>query len=167
MSAAVDRVPAPTHRIGEVERLHGVPGDPDLDALLRPIAEGAPTGGDLREDISPTSHYYRIKDARTAARAAERQADAGDGTDEGVNGTWPTAAAREEWRKVLALAPQVLAEKSKDMEVVAWLIESLARLHASSGLRDGFAWRGAWSRSTGTVCIRAPTRTGSPCASRR
>lgn len=142
----------------------------DLDALLRPIAEGAPTGGDLREDISPTSHYYRIKDARTAARAAERQADAGDGTDEGVNGTWPSAAAREEWRKVFTLAPQVLAEKSKDMEVVAWLIESLARLHGFAGLRDGFAvarrlveehWDGLYPRpDEDGIAVRIASMTG-------
>jgi type VI secretion system protein ImpA len=36
------------------------------------------------------------------------------------------------------LAQRVLAEKSKDMEVAAWLIEVLGRVHGFAGLRDGF-----------------------------
>ena len=58
----------------------------DLESLLEPIADDAPAGTDIRSDTTPGSLYYQIKDARTAARAAERQAAAGD------------SEARADWR---------------------------------------------------------------------
>jgi len=39
---------------------------------------------------------------------------------------------------VLDLAIQILSEESKDLEIVAYLIESLVRLHGFAGLREGF-----------------------------
>ena len=45
----------------------------DLDALLAPVNDEAPAGADLREDFSPASPYFRLRDARAEARAAERQ----------------------------------------------------------------------------------------------
>ena len=47
----------------------------DIDSLLAPISEAAPTGINLRADASPTSIYFKLKDARSGARAAERRAD--------------------------------------------------------------------------------------------
>ncbi|VAW56434.1 hypothetical protein MNBD_GAMMA07-939, partial [hydrothermal vent metagenome] len=44
----------------------------NLENLLQPISEENPAGIDIREDSSPTSIYYAIKDARKSARAAER-----------------------------------------------------------------------------------------------
>src|SRR5881275_1727266 len=98
----------------------------DFARLVSPLADGQPTGSDLRADPSPTSLYYAIKDARSAARAAERQALL-DGE----------AAPRAEWRPVLDHGREALAEKTKDLEVVAYLIEALAREHGFAGLRDG------------------------------
>jgi len=101
----------------------------DLDVLARPIEGDKPTGADLREDISPTSVYYQIKDARAAARAAERAAvqlgEIGDGV-------------APEWKTILQLGPDILANHSKDLEVAAWMIEALLRIHGFAGLRDGF-----------------------------
>ena len=42
----------------------------DLAALLTPISAEAPAGKDLRQDYSPDSLYYRLRDARSEARAA-------------------------------------------------------------------------------------------------
>ena len=39
----------------------------DVEELLQPISEDQPQGADIREDPSPTSVYYQIKDARNAA----------------------------------------------------------------------------------------------------
>ncbi len=103
----------------------------DLEALLAPISEAAPAGVDLREDTSPTSVYYQLKDARGLARAAERRADAAGETVE-----------PGEWNVILDLAPQVLATQSKDLEVAAWYIEALLRRHGFPGLRDGFLLAG-------------------------
>jgi type VI secretion system protein ImpA len=100
----------------------------DFAALLHAIDGERPSGEDLRRDTTPTSIYYQIKDARAAARAAER---AGSQPDQGQ-------MTAPEWQAVLRLAPGVLAKKSKDLEIVAWLIEALVRTHGFAGLRDGF-----------------------------
>jgi type VI secretion system protein ImpA len=101
----------------------------DLDALLAPLSEAAPAGVDLREDASPQSVYYRLKDLRSAARAAERRGDSGD-ESEGAQG---------EWRQILDLTQKTLAGQSKDLEVACWLVEGLVRAHGFRGLREGLA----------------------------
>jgi type VI secretion system protein ImpA len=100
----------------------------DIDRLAAPVPGPRPTGVDLREESPLHSAYYAIKDARNAARAAERQL-VGDGEE-------PTSPA--DWRPVLEHAMTVLAEQSKDLEIAAYLIEALVRLHGFAGLRDGF-----------------------------
>ena len=52
--------------------VNNIPEGFDLAALLAPISEEAPAGSDLRTDYSPDSIYYRLRDARAEARAAER-----------------------------------------------------------------------------------------------
>jgi type VI secretion system protein ImpA len=99
----------------------------DFDRLLAPIPGDDPAGADLRADASPNSPYYLVKDARTAARAAERQVVA-DGED---------AGARPDWRPVLRHGLAAL-ERAKDLEVAAFVTESLVRLNGFAGLRDGF-----------------------------
>ncbi|HEX7760607.1 MAG TPA: type VI secretion system protein TssA [Caulobacteraceae bacterium] len=96
--------------------------------MLAPVSEAAPAGVDLRQDSSPTSPYFQLKDARSAARRAERAADEG-GEDRPI----------PEWQTILTLAPQLLAGQSKDLEITAWYIEALLRSHGFAGLRDGFA----------------------------
>jgi type VI secretion system protein ImpA len=100
----------------------------DLANLVAPIPGPKPTGVDLREELSPNSAFYAIKDARNAARAAERQL-VGEGEE-------PTASP--DWRPVLQLGTKALAEQTKDLEVTAHVIEALVRLHGFAGLRDGF-----------------------------
>lgn len=99
-----------------------------LESLLAPIAGDNPAGVDLRADTSPTSTYYKLKDARFGARAQERDLDA----NAEVSDLLP------EWRTILDIAPKVIAEESKDLEVTAWLIEALIRRYGFGGLRDGF-----------------------------
>jgi GNAT superfamily N-acetyltransferase len=41
----------------------------DVEALLAPISDEAPSGVNPREDISPSSLYYQIKDARAQEHA--------------------------------------------------------------------------------------------------
>jgi type VI secretion system protein ImpA len=98
-----------------------------LEALLAPIPGDKATGIDLRADADPASDYYKLKDSRFAARAKEREVDAGAEV-----GDLP------EWRTILELAPKVLVERSKDLEVAAWLVEALLRRQGFAGLRDGF-----------------------------
>lgn len=103
----------------------GSPAVIDLDALLAPVIGDLPVGHDIRADSSPTSLYYRIKDARMAARAAERA----DVDEEG--------GRPEQWQEVLDTATAILGDHAKDLEVAAWMTEALVRLHGFAGLRDG------------------------------
>lgn len=107
----------------------------DLDALLAPLAGDAPTGVDLREDFSPQSPYYRLRDARAEARAAERAADAAEPDQAGAGGQ--DAVMPPQWRTVRDVALKVLTENSKDLEVAAWLTEALVRNDGLGGLAAG------------------------------
>jgi type VI secretion system protein ImpA len=102
----------------------------NFDELLAPIAGDNPAGIDLRADPSPTSLFFKIKDARSAARAAERGAEASGAPEEG--GLLPP------WRTILEISPKAIAGQSKDLEVAAWFCEALLRAHGVAGLRDGF-----------------------------
>jgi type VI secretion system protein ImpA len=106
----------------------GSPQCIDIDSLVAPVSESSPTGTNLREDSSPASTYLRLKDARSAARLAEKRADV-EGENLGVT---------SDWRTILEIAPKALKEQSKDLEVAAWFIEALVRSQGFAGLRDGF-----------------------------
>ena len=101
----------------------------DFARLLEPIPGENPAGLPLRADFSPTSLYYQIKDARAAARAGERSLVFEEDRQQ---------AGAPDWKPVLEIGSQVLAEQSKDLEVAAWLTEALVRQFGYAGLRDGF-----------------------------
>lgn len=98
-----------------------------FDALLTPISEAQPCGDDTREDESPDAPYFHLKDLRSQARALERErqidGDTGDPT---------------QWRELAEQIPALLADRSKDLELVAWYIEALCREHGFDGLAQGF-----------------------------
>ncbi len=97
----------------------------DLETLSRPFGDEAPSGSDPRADSSGQSLYYRVKDARSASRAAERaNVDAG-------------ALPPESWAIVQQSGLDLLAEQAKDLEIAAWTTEALTRLEGFAGLRDG------------------------------
>lgn len=100
----------------------------DMEALLAPIEGEAPAGIDLRADFSPQSLYFRMRDARSEARAAERSADANPGED---------AVPPPQWRAVRDLAISALTGKTKDLEISAWLTEALVRSDGLWGLAAG------------------------------
>jgi type VI secretion system protein ImpA len=98
--------------------------------MLLPFGGDAPAGVDLRLDAMPQSLYYRLRDARAAARAEERAAD---------NDPAAGSAFSSHWGTVLELAAEALQSHSKDVEIAAWLAESLTRLQGLAGLADGAA----------------------------
>jgi type VI secretion system protein ImpA len=99
-----------------------------IEQLLQPISEDNAVGIDIRDNSSPTSPYYSIKDARNAARAAERNNIFDSDNTEADN----------HWRKILELAPDILITESKDLEIASWYTEALVRRYGYQGLRDGF-----------------------------
>jgi type VI secretion system protein ImpA len=100
----------------------------NISALISPISSESTIGDDIRLNSSYDSNYSKIKDARRAARDAERN-NLFDGD---------TVDAQENWHKIYILAPKVIAEESKDLEIACWLTEALVRKSGFQGLRDGF-----------------------------
>src|ERR1700676_5367179 len=99
----------------------------DLAALLAPAPGDAPAGADLRADSSPQSLYFRLRDARAEARAAERAMESDD----------PTSVPPPQWRTIRDLAIEAIAGYSKDLEVAAWLTEALVRGDGLVGFSAG------------------------------
>ncbi len=101
----------------------------DLDILLAPIDGPTPVGADLREDFSAQSIYFRLRDARSEARAAERAADA----DPDASGD----SQPPQWRTVRELSSKALETLTKDLEVASWYTEALVRSNGLDGLAAG------------------------------
>ena len=99
----------------------------DVAKLSAPISAEKPTGADLRADKSPTSFYYEIRGARNAARDAEKIVLRGESPPQ-----------PPDWKIVQRLCEKALAEQTKDLEITAYLVEALVRVHEFRGLRDGF-----------------------------
>lgn len=112
-----------------------------LAGLVAPISEEAPTGIDLRSDDSGATALRAIKDARAKASEIERQSHGsslGSGGAESEEAPKSFEQALVHWRTVSSLAQRVLTERSKDLEVVAYLIEALVRIDGFAGLAIGF-----------------------------
>jgi type VI secretion system protein ImpA len=89
----------------------------DIEALLAPIAGDNPAGESLRY----AGDYDEIKNLQPKP---DRDAlEAG-----GQEGQWP---------KIVQIASQKIRDKSKDLQIAAWLTEALVQQHGFAGLRDG------------------------------
>jgi type VI secretion system protein ImpA len=92
----------------------------DLELLLQPISEENPSGESLRY----SGLYDEIAEARRA--------------DDVLNqGEWQTELKVADYRKVIELAVPALSTKTKDLQIAAWLLESLIKQFGFPGLRDG------------------------------
>jgi len=101
---------------------------PDIQNLLIPIEGDNPCGQDLRETSNPD--YQTLKDARrTIAGLARARKFDSDATGE-INAHWQT---------IFDLAPKVIKDQAKDIEVAAWFTESALRLHGFKGLREALS----------------------------
>lgn len=100
----------------------------EIADYLNPIEESSPCGQDPRGDSSVDSLYFKLKDARNAARAVERANNKKDSQD----------IQTPDWDSVADLASELLVSKAKDLEACSYLIEALVRIHGFPGLRDGF-----------------------------
>jgi len=92
----------------------------DVEALLQPIPGDNPVG----DDLSFSALYDEIREARRS----EDNLDRGD---------WKREPKKADWWKVCEITTTALSLKTKDLQVAAWLTESLAKLHGLPGLRDG------------------------------
>lgn len=102
--------------------------DSDATPLLEPIPGENPVGSDLRESDDPNNEFRQIRDARGEARRLEQDADlVGE----------PDPAAYRLWVEVRDKATEYIASQAKDLEIAAYLIESLIRIDRFSGLAEG------------------------------
>jgi len=100
----------------------------DLRDIISPLGQDSPCGENIRVTPKYQEKYYRIKDARNAARSVERSAS----PNENIRLT-------PAWHEVNELGLQILSSNSKDIEILAWLAEAQLRLRGFEGLRDSFA----------------------------
>ena len=103
----------------------------DLEGLAAPLTEPS-VGIDLRQDGGGL--FFRLKDLRSDARAVEREAVAAPEQD-----TPLIEAGRRIWLELAELATGALRDKTKDLEIAAWLCEAEVRLNGFDGLTDGLA----------------------------
>lgn len=92
----------------------------DIEALLTPIAGENPSGEALRYD--PV--YDEIQEARRADDLLDR-------------GEWQQEIKTSDWDKVFRLTVSALTERTKDLQIGVWLLESLATTEGFSGLQSG------------------------------
>ena len=92
----------------------------DWDRLLADIPGNKPSGDAVRN----TPAYDQIKDAL-------RPQDTAPG------GVWQKDAKAADFRAIIRSATDLLAAKSKDLDVAVWLTEALVRQYGLSGLSEG------------------------------
>lgn len=98
-----------------------IPERIDLEELLSPISGDHPAGEYLRYEGT----YDRIREARREDDATLTQ------------GIYKTDLKKADWRDVERICTEALANRSKDVQISAWLMEAWMRLRGFSGCRDG------------------------------
>src|SRR5689334_15741626 len=109
----------------------------DVPALLAPVPGDKPTGANPRDDDSATSPYYDVRGVRGVANAAEKDQLTQELAGNSSEADKAQETATQAWRQVQEKCETILREKSKDLEIVEWLIESLMRLEDFAGLHAG------------------------------
>lgn len=100
----------------------------DINQLLVPISEAAPTGQDLRLDDSINSLYFQLRESRNTARQAERRQ---------LQEAEQQFIVAGDWQKFAKQAVQVLEKQTKDFEIACWLMEAWTRCAGFQGLYNG------------------------------
>ncbi|HEX5733781.1 MAG TPA: type VI secretion system protein TssA [Blastocatellia bacterium] len=92
----------------------------EIEALLAPVSDDNPAGENLQ--------YSGLHDEIREARRADENLEQGD---------WKRDLKVADWWQVVSLSADALQTKTKDLQVCAWLVEALVKLHGLAGLRDG------------------------------
>ena len=100
----------------------------DLEALLAPIAGDSAVGPDL--------HHAPLFDKINELRTTD---DPGGAVDESVGRLREGQARVADWGKVITQCKDALATKTKDLTLVTYLSEALAREHGLQGVHDSIA----------------------------
>jgi len=92
----------------------------DVDSILAPIPGENPAGEDLR--------YLPVYDEKKEARRADDPLD---------RGGWNREIKTADWDKVISLSVGALSEKTKDLQIAAWLVEALTKTYGFEGFALG------------------------------
>lgn len=95
---------------------------PDIATLCSPITPQQPAG----EDMALSLEFDAILEARRADDPSLPQ------------GEWITELKTADWPRVAALCSELLAGRTKDIRVCAWLTEAWGHERGFMGLADGF-----------------------------
>jgi type VI secretion system protein ImpA len=107
------------------------PAFPSIDDLLNPLTESNPVGPYL----SYEDEYFELEEARRADEDASSL------------GGWSRQRKTSDWNKIISLGESLLREKSKDLQIAAWVTEAMAHVHGLAGMRHGLnLLRGLQSR---------------------
>ena len=93
----------------------------DVAPYLEPIPGDNPAGESLRYEGT----YDNIQEARKEEPAELPQ------------GIWERELKKANWEQVLGQCLAVLENRSKDIQIAAWLVEALICLHGFSGFKEG------------------------------
>ena len=95
----------------------------NVDEFLKPIREDNPSGEDLRWE----DEYALIEAARE------------EGDDSLSKGDWALKKPKKaDWEAVISRRrPSALKEKTKDLQIAAWMVEAMGRRRGLAGIRDG------------------------------
>jgi len=96
-----------------------IPSVIDLEAMMQPVSEDTPSG----EPLQYSGLYDEIRESRRADEKLEQ-------------GEWQIQLKVADYRQVINVAVPALAKQTKDLQVAAWLSESLVYEHGFAGLRD-------------------------------
>ncbi|HHY8364379.1 TPA: type VI secretion system protein TssA [Escherichia coli] len=109
----------------------------EMDTLLLPVIGESPAGDDIEYD--PV--YSEIR--------AARQND----PDYMSQGEWAVSEPRRaDWRKVRKLCEVTLRNKSKDLQISCWYVESLTHLYALEGMSCGLEYLAKFISQYWTIC---------------
>jgi type VI secretion system protein ImpA len=92
----------------------------DIQAIMAPIPGDNPAG----EDIRYSATFEELKEARRADDPLDR-------------GDWQRDIKTADWNKIIALAGEALSNKTKDLQIAAFLVEALSNTEGFSGVAAG------------------------------
>ena len=121
MSAPADRADAPAPTATTLPA--SARGLIDLDRLLAPVSDARPEGAALDDDVvhQTLSDLRREDDPRLP------------------QGVWARDLKVADWPAIIGLAGDTLADRSKDLQIAARLVEALTVRHGYAGLAAGLA----------------------------
>jgi type VI secretion system protein ImpA len=114
----------------------------DWKSLLEPIAGGDPCGESLRYEGT----FDRIRRARQSDDETLAQ------------GIWEATPKKADWAEAAALCAGALENRSKDLQLAAWLLEAWIHLHGFAGAATGlYLIHGLCQRFGGQLHPRSET----------